>query len=84
MALGLATATALDMAKTEAMDEAVAMARGLACHFTGLQGKADPENFTAFPVGKQTARTHARTETEIDFPVGLTPPTSVLTTQRRK
>ena len=35
MALGLATATALDMAKTEAMDEALAMARGLVCHYHG-------------------------------------------------
>ena len=40
------------------------------------KGKAARENFTAFPLGKRTARTHARTETEIDFPVGLTPPTS--------
>ena len=28
-------------------------------------------------LGNRTARTHARTETEIDFPVGLTPQPSI-------
>ena len=30
---------------------------------------------SSFPPYYQAARTHDRTETEIDFPVGLTPPT---------
>ena len=43
--------------------------------FAHLGGRAD-EVLSSFPPYYQAARTHDRTETEIDFPVGLTPPTS--------
>ena len=42
------------------------------------KGTGEGETKSGFPPYIQTARTHARTETEIDFPVGLTPPTSDL------
>ena len=38
------------------------------------KGKGDRSRNAEFPPYIQSARTHARTETEIDFPVGLTPP----------
>jgi len=38
------------------------------------KGKGSDQDLSEFPPYKQSARTHARTETEIDFPVGLTPP----------
>ena len=37
-------------------------------------GKGTRHDLSEFPPYNQSARTHARTETEIDFPVGLTPP----------
>ena len=36
--------------------------------------RADEDVLSSFPPYYQAARTHDRTETEIDFPVGLTPP----------
>ena len=38
------------------------------------KGKGRDHDLSEFPPYNQSARTHARTETEIDFPVGLTPP----------
>ena len=38
------------------------------------KGKGTRHDLSEFPPYNQSARTHARTETEIDFPVGLTPP----------
>ena len=38
------------------------------------KGKGGRLRNAEFPPYIQSARTHARTETEIDFPVGLTPP----------
>ncbi len=38
------------------------------------KGKGTRQDLSEFPPYNQSARTHARTETEIDFPVGLTPP----------
>ncbi len=38
------------------------------------KGKGTHHDLSEFPPYNQSARTHARTETEIDFPVGLTPP----------
>ena len=40
----------------------------------GEKGKGNDQDLSEFPPYNQSARTHARTETEIDFPVGLTPP----------
>ena len=40
------------------------------------KGKGSDHDLSEFPPYNQSARTHARTETEIDFPVGRTPPTS--------
>ena len=37
------------------------------------KGKGDTSGFVRIPT-LQPERAHARTETEIDFPVGLTPP----------
>ena len=38
------------------------------------KGEGKDQDLSEFPLYNQSARTHARTETEIDFPVGLTPP----------
>ena len=40
------------------------------------KGKGGRHDLSEFPPYNQSARTHARTETKIDFPVGLPPPTS--------
>ena len=41
-------------------------------------GRADDDVLSSFPPYYQAARTHDRTETEIDFPVGLTPQPSIM------
>ena len=58
----------------------ISKGKGKTSHGEKGKGKAaaDHDVLSSFPPYYQAARTHDRTETEIDFPVGLTPQPSIL------